>query len=159
MNITNENSINNDEAIIVLDLNENNFSIKIKGEFEPIKAVSGTGTGLARVSWKNDLYIFLGVQSSYKIAGLFDAYGDFALGYNIKPAVRRQSDVTGYFRSIDEDLLGRTDTYSGAVVSAGTALIAGDYQGENWVASLRGGVVYRADGFVLVEYHVGHTDN
>ena len=151
-NLTVVNSINMAEASIVLDLNEKNFSIEIKGEFEPIKAVSGTGTGLARVSWKNDLYIFLGVQSSYKIAGLFDAYGDFALGYNIKPAVRRQSDVTGYFRSIDEDLLGRTDTFSGAFVSAGTSFSAGPYKGDIWIASVSAGFGYSADAFVFLNF-------
>src|SRR5690554_395367 len=146
------NSISMADADITLDLNEKNFSIGINGEFEPIKSVKGNGSGLARVSWKNDFYVFLGVQTRYEIAALFNAYGDFALGYNIKPSTRKQSDIKGYFDNIDEQLLAKNATFNGGFVSVGTSFKTGPYGGDIWVAYASASFSYSADAFLFLNF-------
>lgn len=153
-NIKVANSINLVETDMTLDLNQQFFAISINAEFEPMNGVKGEGTGLGRVSWKDDFYVFMGARADFEVVNLLETNGVFAFGYNIKPSVRNSSDISPYFdnENIDEETLGRTDNFNGVFVGAKTGFDTGRLGGDIWIASAHASFSSTTSAFFFLNF-------
>lgn len=107
---------------IVLNIPGKQFAVTINSDIEPIRGLYKSQLrGLFRLSWNpSDPYAFLGCGMNTGIAGIFNSYGNFALGINVKNPYTRQDDIGYYFSKLDKDLAGSgTNTFSGVYIHTG----------------------------------------
>lgn len=117
-------SLNLASAEVLLDFNRDLFAIDVNVRAEPMKGLASVKLdGTMQISWdKKNPYVFFGTAADISLGGgLLEGNGEFALGVNVKPAVRGNSSlgISNYFRHADLDLLPANSTFSGLYVYGG----------------------------------------
>lgn len=110
------------KAQMELNIPAKNFVVTIAAELSPMQGLASSRVdGLLRISWdQQDPYVFLGCGMQTKMLGILDAYGEYALGFNIKNPRTRQDDISYFFRHLDDDLAAGTGTvFSGIYIHTG----------------------------------------
>lgn len=94
------------QAKMVLDVPGKTFAVSIDATINPMAGVASASVkGLLRISWnKDDAFVFLGCGMQAKLLGIVDAYGDYAIGINLKNPRNRGDDISYYFSHLDADL-------------------------------------------------------
>src|SRR5690606_6353041 len=135
------------------------FAITVAANMEPMEGLGKANlNGLMRISWDtSNPYAFLGVNTTIKVAGLLNAYGEFALGVNVKNPKNGDSDISQYFVNLDDDLISSNYTFSGLYAYGGVEIGPPDPKigGSFWIASFSATYRASASACFLVNFAEG----